>query len=241
MGLYQDDELIALKNTNGPHIDKMRKNLIEIFKSFRFGIDIVVNITKASFLDVTFDLKDSSYQPYKKPNDNLHYINTLSNHPPNIIKQLPASIADRLSQNSSSEQIFNRAKTDYEIALTKSGYNTKLEFRPPQEPDNNTKSKRKRKIIWFNPPFSKNVKTNVAKRLNLMDKHFPPKHKLHKIFNRNNVKVSYSCTSNILMIIKGHNNKLMSKEKTTLECNCHDKTNCPVQGKCRTTNAIYKF
>lgn len=241
MGLYRDDGLIALKKTNGPQIDRTRKNLIEIFKSFGFGIDIVVNLTQVNFLDVTFDLKKSSYQPYKKPNDNLYYINILSNHPPNIIKQLPVSIADRLSQNSSSERIFNKAKTEYENALRKCGYQTELKFKSPQERLNNNKTQRRRKIIWFNPPFSKNVKTNVAKRfLNLIDKHFPTNHKLHKIFNRNNVKVSYSCTSNICKIIKGHNNNLISKDDTTLECNCRVKTNCPVQGKCRTTNAIYK-
>jgi hypothetical protein len=30
------------------------------------------------------------------------------------------------------------------------------------------------RLIWFNPPYSKNVKTNVAKNfLQLIDKHFP--------------------------------------------------------------------
>ncbi len=36
--------------------------------------------------------------------------------------------------------------------------------------------------------------TNV---LHVIDKHFPPNHKLHKIFNRNTVKVSYSCMNNV--------------------------------------------
>ena len=62
------------------------------------------------------------------------------------------------------------------------------------------------KIIWFNPPFSLNVKTNVAKMfLQLIDTHFPPANKLHKIFNRNTVKVSYNCTS---QLIKRHNKKV---------------------------------
>ena len=52
----------------------------------------------------------------------------------------------------------------------------------------------KKLIILFNSPFSKNVKTNVGcKFLCLIDKHFPRTKKLHKIFNRNNVKVS--CTT----------------------------------------------
>ena len=36
----------------------------------------------------------------------------------------------------------------------------------------------KRQIIWFNPPFSANVKTNVGKIfMRLVDKHFPCHHK----------------------------------------------------------------
>ena len=44
--------------------------------------------------------------------------------------------------------------------------------------------------VWFNPSYSSGVITNVAKRfLQLLDLHFPPSNKFHKIFNRNNVKV----------------------------------------------------
>ena len=55
---------------------------------------------------------------------------------------------------------------------------------------NNERRSRKRKIIWFNPPFSKNVCTNVAKHfLDLIDKHFHATHKFNKLFNRNNFYV----------------------------------------------------
>ena len=54
----------------------------------------------------------ATYRPYKKPNDNLQYIHTSSNHPPNIFKQLPDSIRERLVRNSSNEEIFNRAKNE---------------------------------------------------------------------------------------------------------------------------------
>ena len=98
------------------------------------------------------------------------------------------------------------------------------------------------KIIWFNPPFSLNVKTNVAKIfLQLIDTHFPPTHKLCKIFNCNTVKVSYSCTQNISHIIKGHNKKVTQiKRNHQLECNCRIKTECPLNGDCRKEDVIYK-
>ena len=73
---------------------------------------------------------------------------------------------------------------------------------------NNTR-RRTQKIIWFNQPFSLNAKGNVAKMfLQLIDTHFPTANKLHKIFNRNTVKVSYSCTQNIFQIIKEYNKNL---------------------------------
>ena len=87
MGLYRDDGLIILRNTNSKQTDKMRKN-ISIFKSIDFKIEITTNLTEVDFLDVTFNLERNTYRPYKKPNDNLTYINTSSNHPPQIIKHL---------------------------------------------------------------------------------------------------------------------------------------------------------
>ena len=87
-----------------------------------------------------------------------------------------------------------------------------------------------------------NVKTNIAKKfLQLIDKHFPPSHKFHKVFNRNNVKVSYSCIPSVATIIKSHNrNVLSSKPKPTPACNCRQKDQCPLQGNCLMESVIYR-
>ena len=67
------------------------------------------------------------------------------------------------------------------------------------------KNSRKRNILWYNSPFSVNVATNVGKEFfQLIDKYFPPHHRLHKIINRNCVKMSYSCMPNIGDIINQH-------------------------------------
>ena len=50
------------------------------------------------------------------------YINTSFNHPPQVIKQLPKSNNERLSKNSSSKEIFNASKYEYETALKNGGY-----------------------------------------------------------------------------------------------------------------------
>ena len=142
-----------------------------------------------------------------------------------------------MSRNSSNADIFNNTKLEYEEALKKCGHTTKLTYTPPNHEQNNVRRKRQRKIIWFNPPFNLDVSTNVAKIfLNLIEKHFPRSSKLHKIFNQNTVKVSYSCTQ-----IKGHNKTIVQKEtQETLECNCRVKTEFPLSVNCRRKSVIYK-
>ena len=43
-------------------------------------------------------LNNGTYRPYKNPNNLLLYINKSSNHPPQIINQLPKIINERLSR-----------------------------------------------------------------------------------------------------------------------------------------------
>ena len=104
------------------------------------------------------------------------------------------------------------------------------------------KNNRNRKLIWFNPPYSKQVSTNTAKRfLNLMDLHFPKQHRLYKIFNRNNVKVSYSCTENMFSFISSHNKKLLNSRTGNIKpFNCRKKDECPLNGQCLAQNIVYK-
>ena len=110
--------------------------------------------------------------------------------------------------------------------------------------DNNnlrTSKQQKRNIIWFNPLFSKNVATKIGRYfLNPIDKHFSRDHKFHKTFNRNNIKVSYSCLPNIKSTIKSHNNKIFHPpvNNQSRTCNCINKTDCLLQEKCLSKNAL---
>ena len=187
-----------------------------MIKKFRenFGLKITIttNLKPVNLLNVTFNLCTGKYQPYKKPNDTSTYINVNSNHPPNILKALPNNILKRISNISSDKATFNNAAPSYNNALPASGYKENLTRQLDLTP---SKKVRQRKIICFNPPYSVNVETNIGKTfLNLIDKHFPTTNKFHKIFNRNNVKVSYSCLPNFANMIKSHNNRVLSEEKT---------------------------
>ena len=92
--LYWDDGLALLRNLNKQETDKVRKNIIRVFKNISFSLEIETNLKEINFLDVSLNLRNGTYHPYKKPNDRLLYIHSLSNHPPNIIKWIPNSIQD---------------------------------------------------------------------------------------------------------------------------------------------------
>ena len=80
--------------------------------------------------------------------------------------------------------------------------------------------------------------------LHLVDTHFPAGHKLHKIFNRNTVKVSYSFMNNVRSIITNHNTRIIRKSQTQFtsadNCNCRNKEACPLQNKCMNKDIVYK-
>ena len=85
-------------------------------------------------------------------------------------------------------------------------------FQPDKKPNNN--------ISYINV-FSNHLPNIIKRFLKLSDKHFPKNSKLHKIFNRNSVKVNYSSTENISQILSSHNKKLLQPNKYQgLPCNC---------------------
>ena len=245
VGLYRNDELALFKNINGHGADKMRKGFHQLYKENGLSLEITCNVKTGNYLDITLDLNTGTYKPYHKPNDETLCIHAKSNHPANILKQLPISIETRLSNLSSNPEIFHETSKHYQNILNQSGYDYKLQYKPPNnENENRSKSpkNRKRNIIWFNPPFSKNVSNNIGKYfLLLIQKHFPNSHKYHKIFNKNNVKISYSCMADIKSIISIQNKEVIMEKKTqAVNCNCIKKPDCPLSNQCQIMNIIYK-
>ena len=201
----------------------------------------VVNGKSVNFLDINLNLETKKIKPYLKPNNIPLYVHNQSNHPPSIKKNIPLSVEKRLSKVSSDENVFLEAIPPYQKALNESGYDHILSFNPPKEKAKRTRS---RKIRYFNPPYFSNVKTNVgAKFLSLIDKCFPKGHVLHKIFNRKTVKISYKCMPNMKCVIAGHNSKILKtnqKDNTTPPCSHRGGNICPLDGKCKTSNVVYK-
>ena len=91
--------------------------------------------------------------------------------------------------------------------------------------------------------------------MKLVDKHFKHGNKLHKVFNRKTLKISYSCTKNIFQIINSHNKNITKDFQDQInnrnnnnnnnndmkkECNCKSRDNCPMIGLCNLNNVIYQ-
>ena len=106
--------------------------------------------------------------------------------------------------------------------------------------------KKKRDILWFNPPWNDAVETNVGERfLDLVSLHFPKGHPLRPILNRSTIKVSYCCCKNMEQTIKSHNSKIINsknREDRGGGCNCQrrNKENCPIENNCNQKTSFTK-
>ena len=132
-------------------------------------------------------MKNEKYYPFRKPNNDPLYINAHSNHPKSIIKEISNMIGKRISEIFCDKHEFEKAKLDYNKGLENSGLSEKTKYHK-QGP---VKRVRTRKVIWFNTPYSGDVKTNLGKIfMKLIVKHFPKYHRYHKIFNKNVIQLS---------------------------------------------------
>ena len=154
---------------------------------------------------------------------------------------IPKGINKRLSNLSSNEEMFLGVATDYQEALKKSGYEFNLHFKPEKVTIKARKRPRYPNRLFWNPPYSMNVKSKIgATFFKLLDIHFPKESPLSKIVNRNTVKMAYRTTPNFKKIIASHNAKILKKETTDPPCNCRQKDTCPLNGQCRVNNLIYQ-
>ena len=116
-----------------------------------------------NFLDLTLDLTTGKYKPYNKPGNIPLYINVKSYNPANIIKNFSESISQCINQLSHKKSVFDNSKDLYNNALSSRGFKDKIKFNPFSNKNISRNKNRKKKIIWFNPPYSSNVSTNIGK------------------------------------------------------------------------------
>ena len=226
VGLYRDDGLSMVKGSKRD-ASILEKKVIKLFKSEGLDITTETNLDATDFLDVHLNLKNGSYRVFHKPNSIPIYIDKNSNHPEIIKKKLPDMIGKRLSKLCSTKEAFDQEKVMYQEALKRSGYDEELQYTTVMA----KKKARRRKVLYFNPPFNMETKTCVLKVfLGLIDKHFPRSHPWSKYINRHTVKASYCCTRNMAVHISAHNKKVLSKldengnEEAQTGCNCQSES-----------------
>ena len=167
VGLCRDDELTWLA-------DWARKNVIKIFEDLGLKITAPSNQNTTNFLDVTFNLSDGKFHPYRKPNDDPLYINSHSNHPPSIIKKIPSNHQQKNLPALLEPNILPMCRTALRASPQDSNFQADLQHADPPNEASSQRKQRRINIIWFNPTFSKSIKTNIGRSfLQLIDKHFP--------------------------------------------------------------------
>ena len=152
-GLYRDDGLLLPKSSSGRVADLTRKKLHQTSDKSGLKTTVEVSHQSVNFLDTTLNLADSSYHPYRKPNNNPLYISSRSNHPPAILKHLPEPTNKRTSQLPPDQDAFDSSTHLYQDALRRSNYQHKLSYQSKNNPKM-PKRKRSRNTTWFNPPSS---------------------------------------------------------------------------------------
>ena len=249
-GLYRDDGLavVDLTKYTRRQVENFKKSLCKIFQETGLKITVEANHERVNFLDITLDLPSMSYWPYIKDNNIPRYVHRKSNHPRSIINNIPKGVNRRLSENSTNETLFKAAIPVYQDAFKNAGYDYAFKYEPPKEAAEKPKKNRQRRKTYFNPPFSKNLRTNVGQQfLKIIDKCFPPGSKLNKIFNRNKVKLSYRTMNNLGSIISKHNKQILNQNKVEVvpPCNCDSfpiqgYTGCPLENQqCKKESVIY--
>ncbi|CAH3034629.1 unnamed protein product [Porites lobata] len=116
----------------------------------------------------------SNAAPRDKENIKKEICLSPSREQPPTDHHITAGINRRLSSLSSNKASFDQAIPPYQKALDESGYHYTLHYEPTTTAKR--RNRQRNSILWYNPPFSKNVNTNIGHRfLTLVDKHFPIK------------------------------------------------------------------
>ena len=95
-GIFIDDGL-GVSSATPRQIENIKKKICETYRKHGLSITVEANKTVVQFLDVEFNLEKDTFKPFIKLNDVPTYVHQLSNHPPSVLKNIPAAINRRIS------------------------------------------------------------------------------------------------------------------------------------------------
>ena len=121
IALYRDD-LILIIRKHGKTINRIKSEISKVFTKHNLELCDWEEGVEQDYLDIKFNIDKNTYEPYKKNNDNTKYLSVDSDHPDIILKGIPNIVETRINMLSSSKEIFDKKKIEYENALKKQGY-----------------------------------------------------------------------------------------------------------------------
>ena len=124
-GLFRDDGMGA-SSLPPNQLEDLKKEICSVFRQLGLSITIEANGKKVDFLDITLDLEKDTYKPFMKENNTPLYVHSQSNHPRNVLKNIPAGVNKRLSSISSNEEMFLSEAKIYQEALENSEYKFRI-------------------------------------------------------------------------------------------------------------------
>ena len=143
MGLYYNEGLIYIPNSNGPISSRIQKKIIRAFKFLGFKIEVSSNNKIINFLDVILNLSNNSYKLFIKTNLYPSYINVNLNHPKTIIKQVSKAVNLRIRNSSANEKIFQESSKIYMDALKNSSFREEFTYQEENIPNDINKDNKK--------------------------------------------------------------------------------------------------
>ena len=157
IGLDRDDRL-AISNTTPRDTVNNKKEICCIFNHNGLRITIEANKQTINFLDVTFNLNKNTYQPFTK-SYTTHTIRPPREQPPtNHHKEHAPRHQQKTVIPFIRQSILrpSRSSIPKSIRLLRVPVHSTLRT--------NKRKNRQRNILWYNPPFSKNISTNIGHR-----------------------------------------------------------------------------
>ena len=207
--------------------ENIKKEICRIFSHNGLRITIEANKQTINFLNISFILN-------KAPTSSSQSLTHGTVRPPreqpftNHRKEHTAGINKRLSSLSSDKASFDQAVPPLPI---------------PAKTGNGT---------TYSGTTLHSAKTSAP--ISDTDKHFPKAHRLRKNFNRNTIKVSFSCMNNTKQIIDNYNKRILSPSehidstadstaintKDNKTCNCRQNNTCPLNGNYLQSSVLYQ-
>ena len=144
IGLYRDD-CLAISSLTKRQNQLVLNELHRIYN--RNGLKIPgaeANRKVVDFLNVTMDLSTGTFKTFAKEGNTLAYVDSRSNHPPSITRNLPKGINRILSDTNSNQALFEASAPPYQAVLDEAGYKHKLSYQPRVEEEQIEARRRKK-------------------------------------------------------------------------------------------------